>query len=66
LLAGIHPKVVSERLGHANITITLDTYSHVLPNMQQEAISKLEELLAVKPVATALMVHLGETERVSN
>ena len=35
--AGVHPKVVSERLGHANITLTLQTYSHVLPQMQQEA-----------------------------
>jgi integrase len=46
LLAGVNPKVVSERLGHANITITLDTYSHVLPSMQQEALSKLEGLMA--------------------
>ncbi len=36
---GIHPKVASERLGHANITLTLQTYSHVLPQMQQEAAS---------------------------
>jgi len=34
---GVHPKVASERLGHANITLTLQTYSHVLPQMQQEA-----------------------------
>ncbi len=34
---GIHPKVVSERLGHSNIGITLDIYSHVLPHMQEEA-----------------------------
>ena len=33
LKAGAHPKVVSERLGHANIGITLDTYSHVLPGL---------------------------------
>lgn len=45
LLAGVHPKVVSERLGHATISITLDTYSHVLPNMQQEAAAKLDALL---------------------
>ncbi len=37
LQAGIHPKIVSERLGHANITITLDIYSHVLPSMHSEA-----------------------------
>lgn len=37
LLAGEHPKVVSERLGHASIAITLDTYSHVLPDSQDAA-----------------------------
>ena len=37
LILGTHPKVVSERLGHASIAITLDTYSHVLPHMQEQA-----------------------------
>jgi integrase/predicted RNA-binding Zn-ribbon protein involved in translation (DUF1610 family) len=37
LQAGIHPKVVSERLGHATVAITLDTYSHAIPAMQEEA-----------------------------
>jgi integrase len=37
LAEGIHPKIVSERLGHASIGITLDTYSHVLPTMQTQA-----------------------------
>ena len=37
LQAGIPPKVVSERLGHATISITLDTYSHAIPAMQEEA-----------------------------
>jgi integrase len=45
LLAGVHPKVVSERLGHASVSITLDVYSHVLPNMQQEAAEKLDAML---------------------
>jgi integrase len=45
LLAGVHPKIVSERLGLATIAITYDTYSHVLPNMQQEAAEKLEAIL---------------------
>ncbi|KAF0249443.1 MAG: integrase family protein [bacterium] len=40
-----NPKVVSERLGHSRINITLDTYSHVLPSMQQAASDKLEKLL---------------------
>lgn len=42
LLAGENPKVVSERLGHASITLTLDTYSHVLPAMQEASAEKLE------------------------
>ncbi|HEX7210073.1 MAG TPA: tyrosine-type recombinase/integrase, partial [Propionibacteriaceae bacterium] len=37
LQKGIHPKVVQERLGHANIGITLDTYSHVVGGLHEEA-----------------------------
>lgn len=46
LQQGIHPKVVQERLGHAKISITLDTYSHVLPNMQHEAAEKMDKLFS--------------------
>jgi hypothetical protein len=45
LQAGENPKVVSERLGHASITLTLDVYSYMLPNMQKAAAEKLENLL---------------------
>ena len=45
LAAGENPKVVSKRLGHASITLTLDTYSHVLPDMQKQATDKLEKML---------------------
>ncbi len=45
LLGGEHPKIVSERLGHASVSITLDTYSHVLPTMQEQATSTLERML---------------------
>jgi len=45
LAQGEHPKVVSERLGHASVTLTLDTYSHVLPTMQQQAADRLEVVL---------------------
>jgi hypothetical protein len=38
---GVHPKVVQERLGHASITMTLDTYSHLIPSMQRDAISAI-------------------------
>ncbi len=45
LRQGIHPKVVSERLGHSTVGITLDTYSHVLPGMQELAVLRFEESL---------------------
>jgi integrase len=42
---GVHPKIVSERLGHASTQITLDTYSHVLPDMQRAVAMQLEDAL---------------------
>lgn len=48
LRQGIHPKIVQERLGHATISITLDTYSHVTPGLQQAAALRFEEGL-LKP-----------------
>lgn len=48
LSQGVHPKVVQERLGHSQISVTLDTYSHVLPTMQRDAADKLDTLLGAK------------------
>jgi hypothetical protein len=48
LQQGIHPKVVQERLGHADIALTLNTYSHVLPDIEEEAVQKLDRLLTSK------------------
>ncbi len=45
LSKNVNPKIVSEMLGHANIAITLDTYSHVLPDMQESAVRALEDAL---------------------
>ena len=42
LLAGVHPKVAQERLGHATITTTLDLYSHVTDTMQVDAATRLD------------------------
>ena len=44
LAMGIHPKVVQEILGHAQISMTMDTYSHMLPTMQREAMEGLDNL----------------------
>lgn len=45
LAAGVHPKIVQERLGHASVAITLDTYSHAAPGMQADAAAELGRLL---------------------
>lgn len=45
LTSGVHPKIASEALGHSTVGITLDTYSHVLPNMQAEAAAAIQEVL---------------------
>ena len=45
LSAGIPAKVVSERLGHANVSITLDTYSHVLPSLQENSAAAVAALI---------------------
>src|SRR5215213_6334139 len=46
LTRNVNPKIVSEMLGHASIAITLDTYSHVLPNMRDQAAAAMEEALS--------------------
>ncbi len=43
---GVHTKIVSERLGHASVNITLDIYSHVLPGLQAAAAEALDAVLA--------------------
>ncbi len=48
LSQGVHPRIVQERLGHSQIGVTMDTYSHVLPSMQREAAGKLDALLSAK------------------
>lgn len=45
LSVGVHPKVVQEMLGHSQISMTLDIYSHVLPNIQQDAASRLNRAI---------------------
>lgn len=52
LQEGVHPRVVQERLGHSTIAITLDVYSHVLPNMQEEAAAKIGAALFGQSAST--------------
>jgi integrase len=46
LAASVNPKVVSERLGHATVSFTLDTYSHVLPGVQEDAAERVAALIS--------------------
>lgn len=45
LTAGTHPKVVADGLGHATIAVTLDTYSHVIPTLQEQTANELASLI---------------------
>lgn len=42
----MNPKIAQEMLGHANISVTLDTYSHVLPDMQEVAVAAMDEVFS--------------------
>lgn len=45
LQAGEHPKIVQDRLGHSSIQMTLDKYSHITQNMQQQAAENFENVI---------------------
>jgi len=48
LQQGIHPKIISERFGHSSVAITLDTYSHVLPGLQETAAARFDEAFTAR------------------
>ena len=52
LKKGVNPKIVQKRLGHADISLTLNTYSYVLPPMQDEVAEKLDDLVTLTPIPT--------------
>jgi integrase len=54
LQQGTHPKIVQERLGHSDISLTMNTYSHVLPSLQEDAAEKMDEILIPIEVSSAL------------
>ncbi|MFC1969320.1 tyrosine-type recombinase/integrase [Chloroflexota bacterium] len=53
LKQGTHPKIVQERLGHSTISVTLDTYSHVAPGLQEAAANRFDESFINKYNETA-------------
>ena len=55
--ASIHPKVVSERLGHSSIRVTLDTYSHVIGGLQEAAAQRFDDFLTSELVETEMLAN---------
>ena len=49
LLAGVHPKIARERLGHSTISTTMDIYSHVIGQMQEDAASRMDPVYNAAP-----------------
>ncbi len=60
LAAGVNVKVVSEMLGHSNVSITLNIYAHVLPHMQQSAVTAMELLLQAQPLENRRLLDSGQ------
>ncbi len=59
LAAGVHPKMVSEALGHSTVAITIDIYSHVTPGLQETAAKQLDSVLPAG-VSSAARERHGE------
>ena len=58
LQANVNPKIVSERLGHASVSLTLDTYSHVLPTIQNAAVEAVgASLYAEQPTQPGAVLN---------
>ena len=60
LMGGVHPKVVSEMLGHSSVSFTLDVYSHVVPGIQRAAMRRLDEIMEPK---LSLVENVGKRAR---
>jgi len=54
LKQGVHPKIVQERLGHSSIQITLDTYSHFAPGLQEAAARKFDDIFVTTQLSSNL------------
>lgn len=61
LKAGIHPKIVQERLGHSSINVTLDTYSHVLPNLQKAVLRNIGDSITGEKTILTVEEKSSET-----
>jgi len=63
LESGENPKIVQELLGHSSISVTMDVYSHVIPGLKQQAVSKLTELINSDGVKSCVKEQNFPTEK---
>lgn len=61
LAQGVHPRVVMDLLGHSQIAVTMNTYSHVVPELRKEAAAQMDAIL--KPVATVMATVTKNPQR---
>jgi integrase len=61
LIKGVHPKVVQDLLGHSTIAMTMDTYSHLLPSMQQDAADSMDDVFRKKNDSTDVDSDVNKT-----
>ena len=61
LAAGIHPKIVQERLGHGDIALTMNTYSHLLSGLQAESVERMGAMIPRAPVVSECHKFIGGT-----
>jgi integrase len=54
LAQGVSPRYITELLGHSQVSVTMQTYAHVLPEVQKQAATKMDEILTPNPVAALL------------
>ena len=70
MLSGAHPKVIQERLGHSSIKVTLDTYGHLFPNLDEALAQRLDELArtsaASRPPAGEVVISLPEMRKAAD
>ena len=66
LSAGIHPKIVQERLGHASISTTLDLYSHVAPGLQQAAAGRMDDLISANVNRDQIVTIASKIDKVES
>jgi len=66
LAQGVHPRIVMDLLGHSQISLTMNTYSHIIPAMQNEVAERMDEILTPTPAPIAVKIAVKEESQMVN